>query len=36
MTDWKDITLGEAAEFTSKPRGLIYSGKGGCPDWQVN
>jgi len=25
MRDWKDITIGKAAEFTSKPRGLIYS-----------
>lgn len=25
MTDWKDITIGEATEFTSKPRGLVYS-----------
>ena len=25
MTDWKNSTIGEAAEFTLKPRGLIYS-----------
>ena len=25
MRDWKDSTIGEAVDFTSKPRGLVYS-----------